>query len=51
MQVTRDRTIHIVRYADETPSIMSLAYKIFQVIDKNTLNADFLMLYFFETRI
>lgn len=46
MQVARDRTIRIVRYADETPSIMSPAYKIFQVIDKNTLNAEFLMLYF-----
>ena len=46
MQVARDRTIRIVRYADETPSIMSPAYKIFQVIDKNILNPEFLMLYF-----
>lgn len=46
MQVARDRTIRIVRYADETPSIISPAYKIFQVIDKNLLNAEFLMLYF-----
>ncbi|WP_405285243.1 restriction endonuclease subunit S [Methanobrevibacter sp.] len=46
MQVARDRTIRIVRYADETPSIISPAYKIFQVIDKSLLNAEFLMLYF-----
>ena len=46
MQVARDRTIRIVRYADENPSIMSPAYKIFQVIDKNILNPEFLMLYF-----
>ena len=46
MQVARDRTIRIVRYDSESPSIMSPAYKIFQVIDKNVLNAEFLMLYF-----
>lgn len=46
MQVARDRTIRIVRYGEDFPSIISPAYKIFQVIDNTVLNAEFLMLYF-----
>lgn len=49
MQVGRDRTIRVARYSDETPSIISPAYKIFEIIDKKVLNAEFLMLYFLRS--
>ena len=49
MQVGRDRTIRVARYDDLNLSIISPAYKIFQIIDTNKLNSDFLMLYFLRS--
>ena len=49
MQVGRDRTIRVARYDDLNLSIISPAYKIFQIIDTNKLNSEFLMLYFLRS--
>ena len=49
MQVGRDRTIRVARYNNEDSSIISPAYKIFQITDKKVLNSEFLMLYFLRS--
>lgn len=49
MQVGRDRTIRVARYNNENPSIISPAYKIFQILDENILKSEFLMLYFLRS--
>ena len=46
MHVGRDKSVVVSKYPSETPSIISPAYKIFQVKDKSIILPDFLMLYF-----
>lgn len=46
MQVGRDETVRVVLYSKDEPSIISPAYLVFEVIDKNIVLPEFLMLWF-----
>ena len=46
MHVGRDKSVVVSLYSDISPSIISPAYKIFQISNRNVLLPEFLMLYF-----
>lgn len=46
MHVGRDKSVVVSKYSSDSPSIISPAYKIFQVKDKSIILPDFLMLCF-----
>lgn len=46
MQVGRDETIRLAFYSEDEPAIISPAYLVFEVIDKNIVLPEFLMLWF-----
>jgi type I restriction enzyme S subunit len=48
MQVGRDETVRVVLYAYDKPAIISPAYLVFEVIDKNIVLPEFLMLWFYR---
>lgn len=48
MQVGRDETVRVVLYSFEEPAIISPAYLVFEVIDKNVVLPEFLMLWFYR---
>ncbi|NQT76639.1 MAG: restriction endonuclease subunit S [Bacteroidetes bacterium] len=48
MQVGRDETVRVVLYSQETPAIISPAYLVFEVIDKEVILPEFLMLWFYR---
>ena len=48
MQVGRDETVRVVLYSFEDPAIISPAYLVFEVIDKNVVLPEFLMLWFYR---
>jgi type I restriction enzyme S subunit len=48
MQVGRDETVRVVLYKNEVPAIISPAYLVFEVIDKNLILPEFLMLWFYR---
>lgn len=49
MHVGRDKSVVVSKYSLENPSIISPAYKIFQVKDTSIILPDFLMLYFLRS--
>ncbi len=49
MHVGRDKSVVVSKYTFEEPSIISPAYKIFQVKDESIILPDFLMLYFLRS--
>ncbi len=49
MHVGRDKSVVVSKYPLEKPSIISPAYKIFQVKDTSIILPDFLMLYFLKS--
>jgi type I restriction enzyme, S subunit len=48
MQVGRDETVRVVLYSFDEPAIISPAYLVFEVIDKNVVLPEFLMLWFYR---
>jgi type I restriction enzyme S subunit len=46
MQVRRDKKMPIALYSEETPSIISQAYPIFEIIDTQKLLPEYLMMWF-----
>lgn len=46
MHVGRDERLPIALYKEDVPALVSPAYYMFQIIDENKLNADYLMLWF-----
>jgi hypothetical protein len=48
MQVGRDETVRVVLYPNEQPAIISPAYLVFEVIDKQVVLPEFLMLWFYR---
>lgn len=48
MQVGRDETVRVVLYSFDNPSIISPAYIVFEVINKNIVLPEFLMLWFYR---
>ncbi len=46
MHVGRDDRLPVALYEEESPAIVSPAYLMFEIIDKDVLNEDFLMLWF-----
>ena len=48
MQVGRDETVRVVLYSKDEPAIISPAYLVFEVIDKNFVLPEFLMLWFYR---
>ena len=46
MHIGRDEAIVVSLYLEDFPSIISPAYRVFQVIDENIVNSEYLMLYF-----
>ena len=48
MQVGRDETVRVVLYSEEKPAIISPAYIVFEVINKNIVLPEFLMLWFYR---
>lgn len=48
MQVGRDETVRVVLYSFDKPAIISPAYLVFEVIDKNIVLPEFLMLWFYR---
>jgi len=48
MQVGRDETVRVVLYAFDESAIISPAYLVFEVIDKNIILPEFLMLWFYR---
>ena len=49
MHVGRDKSVVVSKYSDDEPSIISPAYKIFQVQDNSVILPDFLMLNFLRS--
>lgn len=48
MQVGRDETVRVVLYSFDEPAIISPAYLVFEVIDKDVVLPEFLMLWFYR---
>lgn len=48
MQVGRDETVRVVLYSKDEPAIISPAYLVFEVIDKDIVLPEFLMLWFYR---
>ena len=48
MQVGRDETVRVVLYSFDEPAIISPAYLVFEVIDKQVVLPEFLMLWFYR---
>lgn len=48
MQVGRDETVRVVLYSKDEPAIISPAYLVFEVIDKEIVLPEFLMLWFYR---
>jgi len=48
MQVGRDETVRVVLYSKDEPAIISPAYLVFEVIDKEIVLSEFLMLWFYR---
>ena len=48
MQVGRDETVRVVLYSKDDPAIISPAYLVFEVIDKDIVLPEFLMLWFYR---
>ncbi|OIP82121.1 MAG: hypothetical protein AUK44_08500 [Porphyromonadaceae bacterium CG2_30_38_12] len=48
MQVGRDETIRVVLYSKNEPAIISPAYLVFEVIDKDIVLPEFFMLWFYR---
>ena len=48
MQVGRDETVRVVLYPYDAPAIISPAYLVFEVIDKNIVLPEFLMLWYYR---
>ncbi len=48
MQVGRDETVRVVLYSFDEPAIISPAYSVFQVKDKDIVLPEFLMLWFYR---
>jgi type I restriction enzyme S subunit len=48
MQVGRDETVRVVLYSFDEPAIISPAYLVFEVIDKQVVIPEFLMLWFYR---
>jgi type I restriction enzyme S subunit len=48
MQVGRDETVRVVLYSFDKPAIISPAYLVFEVIDKQVVLPEFLMLWFYR---
>lgn len=46
MQVGRDETVRVSLFRDEDPAIISPAYLVFEVIDRNIVLPEFLMMWF-----
>lgn len=46
MQVGRDETIRVVLFTDDEPAIISLAYLVFEVINKIEDLPEYLMMWF-----
>ena len=46
MHVGRDERLPIALYRDETPSLVSPAYKVFKIVDENIILPEFLMMFF-----
>ncbi len=46
MQVRRDKKMPVALYSEETPSIISQAYPIFEIIDTQELLPEYLMMWF-----
>lgn len=46
MHVGRDERLPVALYKEETPSIVSPAYFMFEIIDPSVMNEDFLMMWF-----
>ena len=46
MHVGRDERLPVALYKEETPSIVSPAYFMFEIIDPSVMNEDYLMMWF-----
>jgi type I restriction enzyme, S subunit len=51
MQVGRDETVRVVLYSLDEPAIISPAYLVFEVLDKNIVSPEFLMLWFYRPEL